>query len=80
MGFSFDPGETKILKTLSSYLFFKNFLMTDHLIRNNLRKKELVVIESKQNLQYFVVPHPHSILKLYLLRKVSMNYNIRFQK
>ena len=56
--------------------------MTDHLIRNNLRKKELVVIESKQKLQSFVLPHPHSIfllLTLYFLRKVSMNYNIRFQ-
>ena len=56
--------------------------MTDHLIRNNLRKKELVVIESKQKLQSFVLPHPHSIfllLMLYFLRKVSMNYNITFQ-
>ena len=32
--------------------------MTDHLIRNNLRKKELVVIESKQKLPSFVLPHP----------------------
>ena len=57
--------------------------MTDHLIRNNLRKKELVVIESKQKLQSFVLPHPHSIfllLTFYVLKKVSMNYNIRFQK
>ena len=56
--------------------------MTDYLIRNNLRKKELVVIESKQKLQSFVLPHPHSIfllLTLYFLRKVSMNYNITFQ-
>ena len=56
--------------------------MTDHVIRNNLRKKELVVIESKQKLQSFILPHPRSIfllLKLYFLRKVSMNYNIRFQ-
>ena len=56
--------------------------MTDHLIRNNLRKKELVVIESKQKLQSFVLPHPHSIfllLTLYFLRKVTMNYNIRYQ-
>ena len=32
MGFSFDPGEpskTMILKKLSSYFFFKNFLMTN---------------------------------------------------
>ena len=62
MGFSFDPGEpskTKILKKLPIFfcLFFFNFLMTDHLIRNNLRKKELVVIESKQKLQSFVLPH-----------------------
>ena len=92
MGFSFDPGEpskTNILKKLPSYLFLKNFLMTDHLIRNNLRKQELVVIESKQNLQSFVLlhpppplrpAHPHSIfllLMLYFLRKVSINYNIR---
>ena len=75
MGFSFDPGEpskTKILKKLPSYFFFKNFLMTDHLIRNNLRKKELVVIESKQKLQSFVLPHPHSIfllLTLYFFKK-----------
>ena len=57
--------------------------MTDHLIRNNLRKKELVVIESKQKLQSFVLTHPHSIFLLltsYFLRKVSMNYSIRFQK
>ena len=86
MGFSFDPGEpskTKILKKTSQLIFFKNFLMTHRLIRNNLRKKELVVIESKQKLQSFVLPHPHSIfllLTLYFLRKVSMNYNIRFQK
>ena len=56
--------------------------MTDHLIRNSLRKKELVVIESKQKLQSFVLPHPRSIfllLTLHFLRKVSMNYNIRFQ-
>ena len=59
-----------------------NILMTDHLIRNNLRKKELVVIESKQKLQSFILRHPHSIfllLTLYFLRKVSMNYNIRFK-
>ena len=46
--------------------------MTDHLIRNNLRKKELVVIESKQKLQSFVLPHPHSIfllLTLYFFKK-----------
>ena len=85
MAFSFDSGEpskTKILKKLPSYYFFLNFLMTDHLIRNNLRKKELVVIESKQKLQSFVLSHPYSIfllLTLYFLRKVSMNYNIRFQ-
>ena len=85
MGFGFDPGEpskTKILKKTSQLFFFKNFLMTDHLIRNNLRKKEFVVIESKQKLQSSVLPHPHSIfllLTLYFLRKVSMNYNIRFQ-
>ena len=42
--------------------------MTDHLIRNNLRKKELVVIESKQKLQSFVLPHPHSKYSV----KVSM--------
>ena len=61
MDFSFDPGEpskTKILKKLSSYLKNNKFLMTDHLIGNNLRKKELVVIESKQTLQSFVLPHP----------------------
>ena len=57
--------------------------MTDHLIRNNLKKKELVVIESKQKLQSFVLPHPHSIfllLTLYFLRKLSMNYNIGFKR
>ena len=57
--------------------------MTDHLIRNNLRQKELVVFESKQKLQSFVLPQPHSnflLLTLYFLRKVSMNYNIRFHK
>ena len=32
--------------------------MTDHIIRNNLRKKEPVVIESKQKLQSFVLPQP----------------------
>ena len=54
MGFSFDPGEpskTMILKKKTFQLFFENnFLMTDYLIRNNLRKKERVVIESKQKL------------------------------
>ena len=79
MGFSFDPGEpskTKILKQLSSYLRKKKKKTTDHFIRNNLRKNELVVIESKQKLQSFVLPHPYSIfllLTLYVLRKVSMN-------
>ena len=87
MGFSFDPGEpskTKNLKkTFKLFKKKKNFLMTDHHIRNTLRKKkELVVIEFKQKLQSFVLPHPHFIfllLTLYFLRKVSMNYNIRFQ-
>ena len=35
-------------------------------------KKECVVIESKQKLQYFVQPHPHSIfvlLTLFILKK-----------
>ena len=67
MGFGFDPedpSKTKILKKLPSYLKKKHFLMTDHLIRNNFRKKELVVIESKQKLQSFVLPHPHSIFLL----------------
>ena len=32
--------------------------MTDHLIRNNLRKKELVVIESKQKLVFCITPPP----------------------
>ena len=61
MGFSFDPREpskTKILKKLPSYLKTKLFLMTDHIIRNNLRKKELVVIESKQKLQSFCITPP----------------------
>ena len=46
--------------------------MTYHLIRNNLRKKELVVIESKQKLLSFVLPNPHSIfvlLTLFILKK-----------
>ena len=47
--------------------------MTDHHIRNTLRKKkELVVIESKQKLQSFVLPHPHFIfllLTLYFFKK-----------
>ena len=34
----------------------KHFLMTYHLIGNNLRKKELVVIESKQKLQHNTTP------------------------
>ena len=69
MGFGFDPGEpskTMILKKLSSY-FSKITLLTDYLIRNNLRKKELVVIESKQKLQSFVLPNPHSIFLLLTL-------------
>ena len=48
----------------------------------NLRKKELVVIESKQKLQSFVLPHPYSIfllLTIYFLRKVSMNYILGFK-
>ena len=39
-----------------------------------------MVIESKQKLQSFVVPNPHSIfllLTLYFLRKVSMNYTLK---
>ena len=70
MGFSFDPGEpskTKILKKTSQLIFLKTFLMTDHLIRNNLRKKEFVVIESKQKLQSFVLQHSHSIFQLLTL-------------
>ena len=68
MGFSFDPGEpskAKILKKLPSLK--KIFLMTDHFIRNNLSKKERVVIESKQKLQSFVLPHPHCIFLLLTL-------------
>ena len=55
--------------------------MTDYLIINNLRKNELVVIESKQKLQSFVLPHPipFPAFNVIFLRKVSMNYNIRFQ-
>ena len=59
MSFSFDPGEpskTKILKKNFPVIFFKNILMTDHLIRNNLRKKELVVIEPKQKLVFCITP------------------------
>ena len=74
MGFSFDPGEpckTKILKK-KIQIFKKNFLMTGHLIRNNLKKEELVAIESKQKLQSFVLPHPYSIfllLTIYFFKK-----------
>ena len=84
MGFSFDPGErskTKILKKLSSY--FKKTPSNDRSpYKNKLRKNKIVVIEYKQKLQPFVFPHSHSIfllLTLYFLRKVFMNYNIRFQ-
>ena len=41
--------------------------MTDHLIRNNWSKKVRVIIESKQKLQSFVLPHPHSIFLLLTL-------------
>ena len=66
MGFSFGLGEPKkpkiLKKKLSSYLKKKkkkkkqHFLMTYHLIGNNLRKKELVVIETKQKLQHNTTP------------------------
>ena len=60
--------------------------MTNNLIRNNLRKKETVVIESKQRLQTFVLPLPPpppfhfpAFNDIFFLTQVSVNYNIRYQ-
>ena len=91
MGFSFDPEEpskTKILKKLSSKLFFFfNFLMTDHLIRNNLRIKELVVtlnlnkncslhcstgISDQVNLAFFAFHYTCSNLKQEFIPKAAL--------
>ena len=38
MWFSFDPGEPSEIKILKKFQLFKKHLMTDHLIRNNLKK------------------------------------------
>ena len=74
MGFSFDPGEsskTMVLKKLSSYFLKKKKkkqVFNDRLTYKKLfEEKKFLLIESKQKLQSFVLPHPHSIFLLWTL-------------